>query len=161
MRKLAVVESCSATLLLIIIVIAALSSTTRGQEPCGGVDNPCGAIHRWMEYGNIRNGDERAVLDALAKGLRDSPDSIAYFLFYAGQTPCKDEAAKRGIRAKNYLIRKHAIPPDRIVWRDGGLMVDLSTQIWVVPRGSKLPEPQTTVVLTNVRATKKCKLGSL
>ena len=114
-----------------------------------------------MEYGNVRNNDERAVLDNFAKGLRASPDSIGYILIYAGLTPCKDEATKRGIRAKTYLVRKHGISADRIIWRDGGFMVDLSTQIWLLPRGSQLPEPQTIVTLPNVRATKKCKLGSL
>lgn len=147
--------------IFMIIAMVLLPLCTYGQEPCGGPDNPCGAIHRWSEYGNIRNDDERAVLDNLAKGLRASPDSIAYFLIYAGPTPCKDEAAKRGIRAKNYLVRKHGISPDRVIWRDGGFMSDLSTQIWVRPRRSELPEPQTFAILTNVRATKKCKLGSL
>ena len=43
-----------------------------GQQPCPP-DNPCGGIPRFAEYGNIRESDERAVLDHLAKQLRMSP----------------------------------------------------------------------------------------
>ena len=148
---------------VMIIATVLLSSCAYAQDPCGGPDNPCGPEwrRRWREYGNIRDRDEAAVLDSFAKGLHASPDSIAYFLIYAGPTPCKDEAFKRGLRAKNYLVRNHGISPDRIIWRDGGFLPDSSTQIWLLPRGVELPEPQSFGTLSKVRATKKCKFYAL
>jgi hypothetical protein len=130
-----------------------------GQEPCPP-DNPCGGIPRFAEYGDIRESDERAVLDHLAKQLRMSPDEIAYVMVYAGQEACINEAKLRTIRIKNYLVKKHAIAADRIILKDGGFLADLSTQLWLLPRTRSLPEPSPTLKQPN-KNLGKCKLPAL
>ena len=141
------------------IVFFTLLPSSYGQEPCP-VDTNCGGIPRYREYGNIRFSDERAVLNNLAVQLRNSQNEIAYFLIYAGLTSCRDEAAKRAIRAKSYLVHKHGIPADRVLWKDGGFRVDLSTEIWLLPRGKQLPEPSPMLNRKDVRVAGKCKIRS-
>lgn len=138
-----------------IIGLFTLLTSSYGQEPCP-VDVGCNGIPRFMEYGNVRFSDERGVLDSLAVQLRNSPNEIAYFLIYAGLTSCVDEARKRAIRAKNYLVRKHGIRADRVLWKDGGFKVDQSTEIWLLPKDRTLPEPSPTMKRADVRV-RKCR----
>ena len=146
--------------LAIIIGSLTLFTISYGQEPCP-VDVGCGnGIPRYREYGNIRWSDERAVMDDLAQQLRNSPNEIAYLMIYAGQTSCINEARKRAIRAKNYLVHKHGIPADRILWKDGGYLVDVSIEIWLLPRGRALPQPDPMLSRKHVRVTGRCKIGS-
>src|SRR5262245_21744819 len=125
---------------ILFIVIAFLTTSGKGQEPCPP-DLPCGGIPRFMEHGNVRWRDERAVLDHLADSFRRSSDQVIYFLIYAGQSSCKDEARLRAMRAKKYLVQHHKIPQADIVWRNGGFRTDLSVQIWLLPKDRPLPEP--------------------
>ena len=135
---------------------SALALGARGQHPCP-VDLPCGGIPRFAEYGNIRAVDERAVLDHLAQQLRMSPDEIVYVLVYAGQEACVDEARLRALRIRNYLVKKHAIASDRIVWKDCGFKVDLSTELWLLPRAKFLPDTSPQLDRAN-KILGKCKL---
>ena len=139
-----------------IIVCLTLLTSSFGQEPCP-VDVGCGGTPRYREYGNIRFSDERAVLDNLAVQLRNWPDEIAYFLIYAGARSCVNEARYRAIRAKRYLVRKHRIPADRVLWKDGGFRPDQSTEIWLLPRGKQLPEAYPTLSRPHVRVAGKCR----
>ena len=136
-----------------IFVFFTLLTSNYGQEPCP-VDVGCGRTPRYTEYGNVRFSDERGVLDNLAVQLRNWPNEIAYFLIYAGQTSCIDEAKKRAVRAKNYLVHKHGIRSDRVLWKDGGFRVDQSTEIWLVPRGKQLPEPSPMLSRAHVRVVR-------
>ena len=139
-----------------VVAISALALGARGQQPCP-VDLPCGGIPRFAEYGNIRAVDERAVLDHLAQQLRMSPDEIVYVLVYAGQEACVDEARLRALRIRNYLVKKHAIASDRIVWKDCGFKVDLSTELWLLPRAKFLPDTSPQLDRAN-KILGKCKL---
>ena len=145
--------------MLAIVTLAGLSITTQAQQPCPG-DTPCiNGILRFSEYGNISERDESYVLDSLAAQYRKEPGSIVYLLIYAGQKACVNEANKRAIRARNYLVQKHGIPASRIVWKDGGFKVDVSTQLWLLPEKSMLPEPNPTLERAGVQFIKRCKLA--
>ena len=141
--------------LMIVLSLLVLVSTS-GQEPCPP-DFPCGGTPRFAEYGNLPSRDERALLDHLASQFRKAPDLVVYVLVYAGQRPCVDEAKARAVRIKNYLVKKQAIEADRIIWKDGGFQSDLSVEIWLLPRGTKLPEPVPTLDLTQVDSHRNCK----
>ena len=107
----------------------------------------------------MRWRDERLVLDHLADSFRKSNDHVIYFVIYAGQNPCKDEAKLRAMRAKRYLVQRHKIPPAGIVWKNGGFRVDLSVEIWLLPKNQPLPEPSMFAALdpSKVHITGKCK----
>lgn len=152
MRRLMHVIIVALTMMLFVI-------GAKGQEPCPVDDGPCeGRIPRWIEHGNIRFRDERAVLDHLAAQARNAPQQVIYFLIYAGEKSCVNEARLRGLRAKSYLVRKHAIAADRIVWKDGGFRPDVSVQIWLLPLGQPGPEPSLSLTLdrSRFRPPKNC-----
>jgi len=130
----------------VFIVIAFLTISAKGQEPCPP-DLPCGGIPRFMEHGNLRWSDERAVLDHLADSFQRSSNQVIYFLIYAGQRSCKDEARLRAMRAKKYLVQHHKIPRANIVWKNGGFRPDLSVQIWLLLKDKPLPEPSTFITI--------------
>jgi hypothetical protein len=143
---------------LAIVTLAALSITTQAQQPCPG-DTPCiDGILRFAEYGDISPRDESYVLDSLAAQYRKEPGSMIYLLIYAGQKACVNEANKRAIRARKYLVRKHGIPATRIASKDGGFRVDASTQVWLLPEKSTPPEPYPTLERAGVQLIKRCKL---
>jgi hypothetical protein len=111
-----------------------------------------------MEHGNVRWRDERAVLDHLADSFRRLNNQVIYFLIYPGQNSCKDEARLRAVRAKKYLVQRHKIPQNDILWKSGGFRSDLSVEIWLLPKDKPLPEPQTflTIECYRIRPTKPC-----
>jgi hypothetical protein len=141
------------------IILLSLLTDAQTLQPCR-VEVPCTEPSRYAEYGNLSTQDERRLLDNLAVQLRKS-DAIVYFLIYAGQRACVGEARKRASRAKNYLVSKYGIAGGRIVWKDGGFKPDLSTEIWLLPRGSSLPRPQASLDRSNVQFVKNCKIGPL
>ena len=71
-------------------------------------------------YGNLSLEDERARLDNLAVALQQDKEQIAYLLLYAGRLACAGEIQARAARMKNYLVKRHGIRPERVVWKDGG-----------------------------------------
>ena len=143
---------------LLFMVMGLSTIITNAQEHCPP-DLPCGGIRRFMEYGDVRWRDERRVLDHLADSFRRSNDQVIYFVIYAGQNSCTDEAKLRAMRARKYLVQRHKIPPAGIVWKNGGFRVDLSVEIWLLPKDQPLPEPSTSVTLdpSQIHITGKCK----
>ena len=87
---------------------------------------PVAAIPGYVEYGNIRFRDEKAMLDHWAAQFRVSPDSAIYIFAYSGRRACKGEAEARAVRAKFYLMKNHGIAADRVIWKDGGFRENLS-----------------------------------
>ena len=111
-----------------------------------------------MEHGNLKWRDERAVLNHLADSFRKSNNQVIYFLIYAGQRSCENEARLRALRARTYLVQHHKISAADIVWKDGGFRPDVSVEIWLLPKDKPLPEPSTSITtgLSKVRLSRKC-----
>ena len=148
--------------MLFLVITALLTISAKAQQPCPSdrpPDTPCGDLLRFMEHGNVRWRDERAVLDHLADSFRRLNNQVIYFLLYPGENSCKDEARLRAVRAKKYLVQRHGIPQNEIVWKSGGFRSDLSVQIWLLPKDKPLPEPQTflTIDPSQVHSNRKCK----
>jgi hypothetical protein len=100
---------------------------------------PVDAIPNYVEYGDIRFRDEKAMLDHWASQFRLSPGSAIYIFAYSGRRACKGEAAARAVRAKNYLVKKHGIGADGVIWKDGGFRERLSVELWLRPRAETPP----------------------
>ena len=148
--------------LMLFLVSAFLAVNANAQEPCSPdrlPDAPCGEVLRLMEHGNVRWRDERGVLDHLADQFRRTNNQVIYFLIYPGQDSCKDEIRLRATRAKKYLVQRHRIPPNDIVWKRGGFRSDLSVQIWLLPKGKPLPQPDTSLTIdpSQIHVSRKCK----
>ncbi len=115
------------------------------------------AIPHYVEYGNIRSRDERAMLDHWASQFRLSPDGAIYIFAYSGRQTCKRVAEARAVRAKNYLVKKHGVPADRVIWKDGGFRERLSIELWLRPRADTPPAAVPTVDPAEVEFLGECK----
>jgi hypothetical protein len=86
-------------------------------------------------------------------------NQVIFFLIYPGQNSCKDEARLRALRAKKYLVQRHRIPQNDIVWKSGRFRSDLSVEIWLLPKDKPLPEPETSLTIdpSQLQMNRKCK----
>jgi len=109
-----------------------------GQEPPTGLPRIADP-RKFDEWGDIAFTDEKARLDNAAIQLRHDPGYIIYLVISAGKTACVGEARARGIRARNYLVRKRNVKPGQIVWIDGGYQDTVTTEVWIWPPAMKPP----------------------
>lgn len=98
-------------------------------------------------FGDINCEDEYARLDNFAIQLQHEPHSRGAILFYAGRMagdklPRRGEAEARVLRIKAYLFKRRSVPPDRITFINGGYGKYFLVQLWMVPPGARLPEPE-------------------
>jgi hypothetical protein len=131
-------------LVLIVISLLLLSGSTDAQES-PSTAHPVDANPGYVEYGNIRFRDEKAMLDHYASQLRFDPDSVVYIFAFSGRVACAGEAKARAIRARNYLVKQRGIGAGRVIWRDGGFRSSLSVELWLTSRAQVPPEPTPTV----------------
>src|SRR5262245_23170683 len=88
---------------------------------------------KFDEWHDIPFSDEKARLDNAALQLRRDRGYIIYLVIYAGKNACVGEAQARGMRAKNYLVRKRHVSPQQVIWIDGGYQDTVTTEVWVWP----------------------------
>ena len=116
-------------------------------------------IRNFDEWGDINCEDEMARLDNLAVTLQSVPQDKAALLFYGGQRfrgrlPKRGEAAVRAARLKTYLVNRRGIPADQILMIDGGFMKQWFVQIWLVPPGAELPQPNPMIPVEKIKFRK-------
>ena len=144
---------------LTIIFLICMFTSGYAQEP----SNPeVPLIHdptRFDEWGDILFNDEKARLDNAALQWQQYPQSIIYLVIYAGQRACIDEAKWRGIRAKKHLMKRQ-VPPEHIVWIDGGWQKEVTTEVWIWPPEVGKPSvfPEFNLKRSEVRLEKNCKI---
>lgn len=98
------------------------------------------------EYGDITFEVERNYLEVLAQRLVDDPGARPWIIAYAGRVAYENEARERADQAKQYLVEKHRIEPERIVVIDGGFREVRSVELWLEEPGA-LNEPLATPTL--------------
>ena len=140
---------------LTIIFALFVGISVYSQEP--SPVRPVDAIPHYVEYGNIRFRDEKAMLDHWASQFRVFPDRAIYIFAYSGRQTCKGEAGARALRAKNYLVKKHSIPTDRVIWKDGGFRERLSVELWLRQLTDTPPAAVPTVDPAEVEFLGECK----
>lgn len=118
-----------------------------------GIDGP----RRFDEWHDLVFKYEKARLDNISIVWREQSRNIIYLVIYAGKTACVGEAKARGIRAKNYLI-KRKVRAGNIVWIDGGWRDEVTTEVWIWP--PEVGEPLTFPELesSDVKFEKGCKI---
>jgi hypothetical protein len=91
------------------------------------------------EYGPICWEDEKARLDNFAFALQNTDrTTIGHIIVYDGQRACRGEAVSRAVRAKKYLVEYRNVEADRVVWRWGGYLGDMTTTLVLTPRGASI-----------------------
>jgi hypothetical protein len=123
---------------------------------------PADEVRKFDEYADLPFSAEKARLDYLGIQLKMSPDDVGWYVIFAGSDSCPGEARRRAIRAKNYIVKKHGIRPDRVIWSDEGYREGVTVEIWV--RARSLGKPRlsnsATVNKNEVQIGPNCKLES-
>lgn len=124
-------------LLPLLIVISLTQSPSGSQAGAQGGPSP-GYIdysRKLDEYGAIPQKEEAARLDDLATELRSNPEAIAYLIVYAGRRACVGEAGRRARWVKSYLVGRSGLPPQRVIWKDGGYREEPTVEVWLTSKG--------------------------
>jgi len=109
------------------------------------------------EYGRICWEDEKARLDNFAIALLHWDRAIGHIIVYDGERACRGEAIARAVRAKKYMVEYRKVEPDRIVWRWGGYLGDLTTTLVITPRGASIWPFAPSISLADVTFVGNCK----
>jgi hypothetical protein len=115
------------------------------------------SVRKFDEYGDIGFEDEKARLDNFVVEMKNDPNAVGYLIVYGGRVSVRDIAKTRALRAKGYLAKKGNLTPDRIVWVDGGYREDLTTELYIGPRGATAPSPSPSVDSAEVKFVKATK----
>lgn len=108
------------------------------------------------EFGYVASGDMKARLDNYAFSLQVTPEMQAYILFYGGRRYSgrlgrRNEAELIASRLKHYLLDTRGLAPDRLLMINGGLREEWTAELWLSPRGAKVPTSTPTVPPNEIR----------
>jgi len=123
--------------------------------PISAIDEPT----KFDEWHDLVFSDEKARLDNISIAWKDQSRNIIYLVIYAGKSACVGEAKARGIRAKNYLVKRN-VPASHIVYLDGGWKNEVTTEVWIWPPdvGKPFIFPEFTLKPAEVKLEKGCKI---
>ena len=108
-----------------------------------------------VSYSDSLPEQKQSRLNAFADEVKDCPpDSTLYIIAYAGQRARIGEAQTRAHEAKEYLILKRGIGPERIVTVDGGYRDPAGVDLFIVPRDQPKPVSSPNVYPGNVHIIK-------
>lgn len=93
-------------------------------------------------YRTIRWEDEKARLDNFSIQLTHvNTQALGFILVFDQTGGCPGEAQARATRAKRYMVEYRGVPWNRIIWRQEGYALDISTTLLIVPKGVNVPYP--------------------
>lgn len=106
-------------------------------------------------YGDVSFENEEARLDNFAIQLLNQETATGYIIVYAGKRTYEGEAAERLLRAKDYLVKRRQIDPNRIITVDGGYKEDFGVTLIIAPMGAAPPSAMPTLSPGEVEFTKR------
>ena len=114
---------------------------------------------KFDEFGDINCEDEMARLDNYAIQLQNEPSAQGLIIFYGGRRfrgrlPRRGEAAARAARLKPYLVQRRGIPSDRVTVIDGGFAEMWLAELWIIPAGTSMPDPELKVPANQIKFRK-------
>jgi hypothetical protein len=127
---------------------------------CEGFPAYDGEVTQYRPYATFskKTDDEMfARLDDLASQITTGDMWIGYIIAYAGKVSKKGEAKLIAERARQYLIRKRSIPPERVAAIDGGFRENAEIELYLIQRTMPPPTPTPTLSLSEVRVISKPK----
>jgi hypothetical protein len=127
-----------------------------------GSESPAshGSFNRaFDEYSSLCWEDEKPRLDNFAIALLyGDRTAIGHIIVYdAGDSACRGEAVARALRAKKYLVEYRKVEADRIVWRWGGYLNELTSTLVIHPRGAHIWPFMESRSLDEVKFVGNCK----
>ena len=112
---------------------------------------------KFDEYGTLSLNERNARLDNYAIELQNDPTTMAYVIAYGGRNSRPGTATSLLNMSKKYLVDTRGIDGSRIVTVDGGHREHATTELWIVPQGSKPPQAEPTVDPSEIKAPIKKK----
>ena len=115
------------------------------------------------EFGSLYCDDLLQRLDSLAVEVNNSPNQISYVIVYEGKyrksvydrkgnfikhesvLPMFGESTERTRTMMDYLINFRRFPEEKIMFISGGFREEHLVQLWIVPKGEKMPEIKPTL----------------
>jgi hypothetical protein len=90
---------------------------------------------------------EQWHLEDFLKVLAKEPNAKACILAYGGREDNPGKAQRYAVRAGHYMVEARGVDPARIITIDGGRREDFVVELWLVPDGARLPQPEPTVTV--------------
>lgn len=112
------------------------------------------SFFKFDTFGDVPAAQEYERLDSLAAELLRQPDTVGYIIAYASMRALIGEAKGRASCARDYLLKKHRIKPERIRVIDGGYRQAREVELYVEPRKGPVP-----LAVPSVRPSKVKILG--
>ena len=82
-------------------------------------------------------------VESFVKALKDEPEARACLIYYDGAGEVgKAKVSELVSRAKSRLEEMYGIKSEQLVLINGGRSDDPGVELWIVPNGAALPEPQ-------------------
>jgi hypothetical protein len=108
-------------------------------------------IFEFDEYEELPFAEEKARLDNIVVEQKKHPGSVIFLMVYAARHGCRGQAQTHALRARRYVIKKHGIAPEQIVWLDGGYRERLLVVTWILPWEYPPPTPTGTIPKAEVK----------
>jgi hypothetical protein len=127
---------------------------------------PTPIVDPFDHYGNVSWENEMARLDNYAIAIENDPRMVAEIAVFGDKNGCSLNAQRRALRAKNYLVQRRGIDPNRIIWRDLGYLDEQEVWLEGQVRGAEpypwwhpQPLPRSQVKRKNCRTGSKHRTG--
>ncbi|HEV7904960.1 MAG TPA: hypothetical protein VGO96_14045 [Pyrinomonadaceae bacterium] len=91
---------------------------------------------KWDEFGDIAASDLIARLDNFAVQLQNDPNTRGFLVVYRTRRDLPGLSNRYAHAMKDYLVKTRGLPAERIVTVDGGVILCLTQEIWLVPIGA-------------------------
>lgn len=103
--------------------------------------------YKFAEFVSMGLNRDKEQLERFAAFLRNSPEAGAYLIAYGGRGSRHGQAERLGARARNYLLKTSVISgidPKWVVAVNGGYRERDTYEFWIVPQGTRPPQPAPT-----------------
>jgi hypothetical protein len=140
--------------------VSYLPSTGDAKLRCEGFPAYDAVVTRYQPYASfVKKTDVYmfARLDDFAFQLSEGGGWRGYIIVYAGKISKKDEAELTAEQARQYLITKRNIPPERVISLNGGFREEAEIDLCLIKENMPPPTPTPTLSSKAVRIIGKTK----
>ena len=124
---------------------------------CAGFPSYDGGVREYEPFDSFAKKSDTDIfgrLDNFAIQLTNDPKVTGYVISYAGKVSGRGEAITLATKARDYLINKRHIPPNRVIAMDGGFRQVTQLELYLVPAQFPAPSPKPTLSSAQVKVKK-------
>jgi hypothetical protein len=124
---------------------------------CAGFPSYDGGVREYESFDSFpkkSDPDMFGRLDNFAIQLTNDPRVTGYVISYAGKISTRSEGRTLANKARDYVINKRHIPPNRVVAIDGGFRQVTELELYLIRANLPAPSPKPTLSSTRVTIKK-------